>query len=218
MALRLTDTEKWGDPWFRELPTQIKLLWVYLCDKCDHAGIWKVDQGMVNFIFGQEVDLGASLELLNSGKGRISPINGGSKWFIRTFIDLQYKGELNPDNRCHRSVLKALKKEGVSKGLYKPLRSPCEGRKDKVKDKDNKDFNELWSLYPSKVGKRAAERHFWATVKTAEDLKNIKIALNNYLGSERVKKGFIQNGSTWFNDWQGWVTQKPKDGLDKWLK
>jgi len=74
-------------------------------------------------------------------------------------------------------------------------------------------FDEIWSKYPNKVGRKAAEKHFEASVKTKEDFDKIKIALENYLKSERVQKGFIQNGSTWFNDWQGWFEQKPKS---KW--
>ena len=66
-------------------------------------------------------------------------------------------------------------------------------------------FEEVWNAYPSKIGKKAAERHFKATVKTEEKFKLIKIALDNYISSKRVVDGFIQNGSTWFNDWECWV-------------
>ena len=48
------------------------------------------------------------------------------------------------------------------------------------------------------------------------DFIKIKTALKNYLESDRVKKGFIQNGSTWFNDWQGWLEVKTQSILDKY--
>lgn len=67
------------------------------------------------------------------------------------------------------------------------------------------DFESLWTKYPSKVGKEAAARHFNSTVATEKDYQDINTALNNYIGSERVRKGFIQNGSTWFNNWRDWV-------------
>lgn len=70
-------------------------------------------------------------------------------------------------------------------------------------------FDEIWSLYPNKDGKKAAERSFRASVTTDKDYEDIKTALRNYLGSEKVQKGFIKNGSTWFNNWRDWVDYKP---------
>ena len=43
MAKRFTDTIKWKKRFFRELSNEYKLLWLYLVDDCDHAGIWEVD-------------------------------------------------------------------------------------------------------------------------------------------------------------------------------
>ena len=67
-------------------------------------------------------------------------------------------------------------------------------------------FNTVWKLYPNREGKKAALRHYKATVKTETDFKNINIALQNYLRSSRVKQGFIKNGSTFFNQWQDWIS------------
>jgi len=66
-------------------------------------------------------------------------------------------------------------------------------------------FDAIWSKYPLKDGRKAAERHFKASVKTEQDWQDINKALANYLASERVKKGFIKNGSTWFNNWRDWI-------------
>lgn len=66
-------------------------------------------------------------------------------------------------------------------------------------------FDEVWKRYPNKDGKKASEKHFNTTVKTEEDYAAINKALDNYLNSDKVKKGFIKNGSTWFNNWQDWI-------------
>jgi hypothetical protein len=66
-------------------------------------------------------------------------------------------------------------------------------------------FDEVWQKYPNKDGKKHAKRHFFNSVKTQDDYARITRALENYIGSERVRGGFIKNGSTWFNDWEGWV-------------
>lgn len=64
------------------------------------------------------------------------------------------------------------------------------------------DFEELWKEYPNKDGKKQALRHFMSSVKTEKDLEDIKKALSNYKKTEKVLKGFIKNGSTWFNNWR----------------
>jgi hypothetical protein len=76
-------------------------------------------------------------------------------------------------------------------------------------------FEPLWSNYPSRVNKKDALRHFNATVKCKEDVEKITSALENYKNSKRVKDGFIQNGSTWFNNWQDWIDFKEPVGDKK---
>lgn len=66
-------------------------------------------------------------------------------------------------------------------------------------------FEQVWARYPKRVGKKEAMRHFHATVKSEQDFKNLNKALDNYLVSEDYLKGFIQNGSTWFNNWSDYL-------------
>ncbi len=67
------------------------------------------------------------------------------------------------------------------------------------------DFENLWKEYPSRQGKKEAFRHFKASVRTPEDLEDLRRAMAQYLNSGNAKNGFIKNGSTWFNEWQEWV-------------
>lgn len=78
-------------------------------------------------------------------------------------------------------------------------------------------FERLWNEYPNKVGKKDAERHFLGSVKGDEDVKKLEIALKNYKASDVVKKGYIQNGKTWFNNWQDWVVP-PKAEPDPYIR
>jgi hypothetical protein len=91
-------------------------------------------------------------------------------------------------------------KEGTARDT---VSSPVNGRV------TEKDFEEIWKLYPNSQGKKNARRHFFASVKTAADMERIKKALDNYQLSKNFKKGFIKNGSTWFNEWDDWVDPKP---------
>jgi len=93
-----------------------------------------------------------------------------------------------------------LPKDGVDKEEEK--------EEDKDKEKIKIAFISLWNKYPNKVGKKEALRHYETSVKTEEDIALINKALENYLKSERVAKGFIQNASTWFNDWRTWLEYK----------
>lgn len=66
-------------------------------------------------------------------------------------------------------------------------------------------FTFLWGQYPKPVGKKNAERHFLASVKTENDWADIQGALLKYKVSGNVQAGYIQNGSTWFNNWRDWI-------------
>jgi hypothetical protein len=85
-------------------------------------------------------------------------------------------------------------------------------KKEKEKDSLLSDFFEkLWSVYPKKDGKKAAEKHFFASVKNEQDMEDINHALGNYLEKVRdTESRFIKNGSTWFNNWRDWIPE----GLD----
>ena len=83
-------------------------------------------------------------------------------------------------------------------------------REDKIRE-DNiykEHFETLWEQYPNKIGKKQAEKHFYASVKTEEDLEQIKIALKNYkikITQDKTESKYIQQGKTWFNNWRDWA-------------
>jgi hypothetical protein len=198
MAKRLTDSRKWDDDWFLSLPPEFKLLWLYILDKCDHAGIFKVTKNLAEFCLTYKFDWKVVKETF---KDRIVVMEEGL-WFVPKFITFQY-GKLNPISRIHAGIIATLQSKGID--------TECIENNTLVKESKPKamdmmpHFENIWAKYPSRVGKKHAERHFIASVKTQEDLENIKKALDNYLQSERVQKGFIQNGSTWFNNWKDWI-------------
>ena len=127
MAKRFTDTNKWRKDFIRGLQGAYKLLWLYILDECDHAGIWHVELDVAGLRIGYELDPIKTTEAL---KGHIIIFDNGKKWFIPDFIDFQY-GELNPENRVHYSILVQLEKYKL-KGHIRGL----QGRKDKEEDKE----------------------------------------------------------------------------------
>lgn len=70
-------------------------------------------------------------------------------------------------------------------------------------------FEQMWLLYPNRSGKADARRHFKAKVKNDELLERFKTAMANYLKCEKVRNGFVKDGSTFFNQWEDWVSPTP---------
>lgn len=123
----------------------------------------------------------------------------------------------NAKKRWSESMQKKCKSNAIASDLHMPIEDEDESENEVV---DKKVFEEIWSKYPNKDGKIQAIRYFNSSVKTEEDVKNIRQALNNYIVSENVQKGFIKNGSTWFHNWRDWITPpkvvptKPKEKYD----
>lgn len=105
MGKRFTDTEKWKKPFIRGLQAPYKLLWLYICDDCDHAGIWQVDIEVAQIRVGEKLD---EQKALNFFSGKIIPIENGTKWFIPSFIEFQYPSGLSENNKAHAGIIKIL--------------------------------------------------------------------------------------------------------------
>lgn len=126
MAKRLTDTDKWKKPFIKSLPPEYKLLWLYLIDDCDIAGIWQVDFEVAELRLGIKLSQEKALRFF---KEKIVAFDNGTKWFVQDFISFQY-GNLTDKNKMYNPVNLILSK-------YKMGHlSPINGVKDKDKDKD----------------------------------------------------------------------------------
>ena len=134
MAKRMTDTDKWKKRFVRDLSPQHKLLWFYILDDCNHAGIWEVDLEVASIRVGFEL----SHDNLPSSFGeKVISFDNGDKWFIPDFISFQY-GELNPNSNVHKSVIQLLERyklEGYVKGLQTLPNTVQDKDKVIVKDK-----------------------------------------------------------------------------------
>lgn len=114
MPKRLTDTGKWEKSWIRELDPKHKLFLVWLWDRVNYAGIWEVDFERIRFELGMNLNLE---ELRLVFKDKIVEFDNGEKWFYPSFIEFQYKvpvGQLNPENKAHLAVIRALIKHDLS--------------------------------------------------------------------------------------------------------
>jgi hypothetical protein len=105
MAKRFTDTEKWKDEWYTDLSNDYKVIWQYLLDTCDNAGIFKKNIKILNIMCNTNV---SAEDILNTFKNRVL-ILSDDKWFISKFCVFQYGSEfLNSKNKAVTSAVQKL--------------------------------------------------------------------------------------------------------------
>jgi hypothetical protein len=103
MAKRLTDTDKWKDDWYISLTNDYKIVWQWLLDNCNHAGILKPSFSIMNMFCHVKLDEKKLLEIFENRVFKHENI-----YFIPKFIKFQY-GNLNSRKPVILSVIKTLK-------------------------------------------------------------------------------------------------------------
>lgn len=114
VANRFTDTEKWKDEWFLELEPLMKMLWIYMIDTCDYAGVWKVNFKLASYSIGTALDRQSALNALGNRVHVLSL----DKWHIPKFITYQYRGKLNRKNNAHKGAIKLLEFHNIETSPY----------------------------------------------------------------------------------------------------
>jgi len=115
MAVRFTESEKWRDSWFSNLKPNEKLLFLYLCDNCNIAGIieynpkiWAVEIGWDR----REIE-GALMGL----QSRIVWSKDQECIFIRNFLKHQKNHPLNTKNKAHIGILRLFQRYSEKFGI-----------------------------------------------------------------------------------------------------
>lgn len=145
---RFTETTKWGNPWYRKLEPRLKLLWQYMLDHCDNAGVIEVDWELASFQIGEEVE---ESDLESFGE-RIESIHGSKLW-ICGFIEFQC-GELKESCRPHQAVIKLLHSHKLSERVLNPYPKgiPTLAGRDQEKEKEqDKDTDQEKDAAPAEI-------------------------------------------------------------------
>jgi hypothetical protein len=76
-----------------------------------------------------------------------------------------------------------------------------ENKKRKSESELESDFEELWKIYPRKVGKKDAFKHYKAAIKNGTTNEQIRQGIENYNAWLKAKNEteFIKHGSTFFS-------------------
>lgn len=132
---RFTDTKKWSNPWFFQLPQPAKFLWLYILDECDHGGLWKANFHSVKF----HTQLECSHEFIQEHfKEKMLRI-ADDAYFIPSFADFQY-GHLNDKNKAHTLPIRyqvkygGIEVQGPS-SPFKDLQAPSRGLEKRREEK-----------------------------------------------------------------------------------
>lgn len=178
MAKRLTDANKWDDPWYQDLSSDNKLAWDYITSKCDSVGVWKPSEKSLKFYVSANVSLSALLKLC--GPERILIMPNGNWWLIK-FCDFQY-GALAEDSKSQTTIsyIKLLKKHSLWEAYIKPtcrvLHTPKDKdkEKDKEEDKDKEEENAEVNDLPGPVSEIEIEDKLLALDEIYLDNQKIK--------------------------------------------
>lgn len=146
MAKRFTDNEKWQDNWFTDLTNDQKIIWIYLLDHCDNAGLWKVNIKNLNYFCSTNISVE---EVISIFKNRLTQVKE-DLFLINKFCLFQYGPDfLTSKNKAVISAINKLIQIGIINevnGIYTPtieltktintLSIPYTYTIDRVKDKE----------------------------------------------------------------------------------
>lgn len=228
MAKRFTDAGKWRRPWFRELSKDAKLVWGYLCDECDHAGVWIADFGLMSFQLNFKVDAAMLVELLGDKLVQIDH----DKFFIPSFFEFQY-ADAKEGFKAKQSALKILTSFSLIEESTDSLidltnsylsvtgLSPdCLSKSKSIsKSKGNtgsaegaeprpgaSDYEAVYKDYPLKVGKSEGLAKLKRQCTTHADLARFKAAMLAYSADCKAKDRFHKQFDSFVNSkWQDWL-------------
>jgi hypothetical protein len=167
------------------------------------------------------------LDLLNPGKHpRYAAMSDGAKltlhhlwllaaecdnkipetWLTKDRLNMQTRPKVDEIVRAGYATYSSQTSSESSSPHVSVSVSPSSSHSEKLDSWQESAFATIWDEYPKRIGRKGALRHFKASVFGPDDLARLRMALANYLASGEVQRGFIQYGSTWFNNWLDWVT------------
>ena len=104
--------EKWTDPWFLHLNLEAKVLWCYMLETCDCAGIFTFSEKLASLQVARVITEDVFLASFSDKLLKIC--NGAGKYLIRDFVHAKCKIKYNPKNGTHREIATKLHEAGLS--------------------------------------------------------------------------------------------------------
>lgn len=105
---RFTDTLKWEKEWFLSLEIGDKLVWLYLLDSCNEAGLWNVNWRLCSMLTGVELT-GPSEEI----EKQLIKTNHDKVYYLKGFMDFQYPDYMLKKSPMIRKCVDKLMRYGI---------------------------------------------------------------------------------------------------------
>jgi hypothetical protein len=109
---RMTDTDKWGKPWWRKLTKAQRWLWLWLLDNCDASGVVDFTLEWASAVLEEKL----TQEDVKALEKQLEPRPDGKYW-IRDFIAFQYR-VLSQVSPGQNKVFADAKKNGINLKPY----------------------------------------------------------------------------------------------------
>jgi len=105
---RFTDTLKWEKEWFLSLTPNDKIIWLYLLDSCDEAGLWNVNWRLCSMLTGVEFS-----EPPSSIQHQLVETNHDKVLYIKDFMEFQYPDYMEKKSPMIAKCVKKLIRYGI---------------------------------------------------------------------------------------------------------
>lgn len=228
MSYRITNIEKWRDSWFTNLSPHSKLLFIYLCENCNNAGIYEVNKKFILTHLGfSEQELMESIQGINKSYIRS---NDGTRIWIINFLKHQKKVPLNEHNNNHKQIISIIKQNLEDEKKFKGVKElqmmlpdfylKKYSKKKVSHDKENDIFNISVTENKSKMNDETFESKF--VVKQKKFIKPTIDDIQFYM----QEKNFLQKdeASRFFNFFEsnGWKVGRNsmknwKSSVNNWI-
>lgn len=235
MSKHLVDgSEVWRESWYNQFDPNTKLSYRYIYDHCDSSGIWIIDEPVFSIKTGI---LNSFSKILKAFGDQSIALAEGKKLFLPFYIRSTYK-HASDSYKAKIGARKILEFYGVldyvrdvfdrlpntNHGSNRPRSSLLyvldlnsfrisEGKGEFEGKTKEEILEEIYKLYPRKLGKATGINNLIETVHTASDLEFFLKAVNNY-STDCAKKGteekYIKHFSTFVGpidkpSWRDWV-------------
>jgi len=103
MSVKFTNPKKWDDVWFAGLTMEQKVMFVYLCEKCDIAGFLEINERLITLQTGIE---NVSDNIKSLSKSII--YRDGYVW-VKKHLKHQKNLPINPRNGAHKAIVNSIR-------------------------------------------------------------------------------------------------------------
>ena len=184
------------------------ILFGELCSEYDY---WEKQDGLKDGYFFSTIENIENNTTLSDHKQRKALTNLKEKNIIdikimgipaKRYIKINYEQVLEIFNSKFLKNLKTGYKKIEELELKKLNGNNNNNNNKEIKIINNISFDELWALYPRKIGRSIAYKAFLKAINegvSTETIKNGILNYKKYIENENIKPEFIKHGSTWFN-------------------